>query len=132
MRKFTDTASGGVVSVTAMLEIPVCERCWKAPRRWWNAAGILFVLSIGFGVPVAISQEKHTDIPRIIPILSLLLMAGSAMCIVVARRHTPVRLVPTKIDRENVRITFFNQTYSDRFFEANKDTAKVINPWKFS
>ena len=132
MRKFTDTASGGVVNVTATLEIPVCEHCWKAPRRWWIATGILLVLFIASGIPFAIAQDNHADIPKVIPTLMLLLIVGSTLCFVIAHRHAPVRLIPSKIDGENVRITFFNQKYGDRFFEANKDTAKVINPWKFS
>ncbi len=131
IRKFTDTADGVVVSVTAMLEIPVCDRCWIAPHRWWIAGGILLVLFLASGVPFAIAQDKHAVIPKIIPILMLLLMLGSALCFVVARRRAPVRLVPTKIDRENVRITFFSQAYAERFVEANKETAKTINPWKY-
>ena len=131
MRKFTDTAQGGVVTVTAMLEIPVCDQCWRAPRPWWIAGGILLVLFLAAGVPFAIAQDKHADIPKIIPIAMLLLMVGSVACFFVARRRGPVRLVPTKIDRENVRITFFNRDYAERFVEANKETAKVINPWKY-
>jgi hypothetical protein len=131
MRKFTDTAHGGVVTVTAMLEIPVCDQCWRAPRPWWIAGGILLVLFLASGVPFAIAQDKHADIPKIIPIAMLLLMVGSVACFFVARRRGPVRLVPTKIDRENVRITFFNRDYAERFVEANKETAKVISPWKY-
>ncbi len=131
MRKFTDTAHGGAVSVTATLEIPVCDQCWKAPRRWWITAGILLGLFLASGVPFAIAQDKHADIPKVIPIAMLMLMAGFLVCFVVARRRAPVRLVPTKIDRENVRITFFNQRYAERFVEANKETARIINPWKF-
>ena len=131
MRKFTDTAHGGVVSVAATLDIPVCDHCWRASRPWWIAGGILLVLFLASGVPFAIAQDKHADIPKIIPIAMLLLMVGCVVCFFIARRRAPVRLVPTKIDRENVRITFFNRDYADRFVEANKETAKVINPWKY-
>ncbi|MEI6392584.1 MAG: hypothetical protein WCT12_15945 [Verrucomicrobiota bacterium] len=113
------------------LEIPVCDQCWRAPRPWWIAGGILLVLFLASGVPFAIAQDKHADIPKIIPIAMLLLMVGSVACFFVARRRGPVRLVPTKIDRENVRITFFNRDYAERFVEANKETAKVINPWTY-
>src|SRR5690242_15335028 len=101
-RKFTDTAHGGVVIVTATLDIPVCDRCWRAPRPWWTAGGILLVLFLASGVLFAIAQDKHANIPKIIPIAMLFLMAGSVVCFFVARRRAPVRLVPTKIDRENI------------------------------
>ena len=131
MRKFVDTASAGVVSATAMAEIPVCDQCWKAPRKWWIAAGTCLVLFLASAVPFAIAQDRRADIPKVIPILLLLLMMGFLVCLFVARRRAPVRLVPTKVDRENVRITFFNQAYANSFLEANKETAKVIVPWKF-
>ena|SRR5258705_1624093 len=131
MRRFTETAHGGVVSVTATLDIPVCDQCWRAPRPWWITGGILLVLFLVSGIPFAIAQDKHADIPKVIPIAMLLLMAGCLVCFFVARRRGPVRLVPTKIDRENVRVTFFNQAYAERFVEANKETANIINPWKY-
>ena len=131
MRKFTDTAHGGVVNVTATLDIPVCDQCWRAPRPWWIAGGVLLALFLASGVPIAIAQDKHADIPKFIPIVMLLFMAASVVCFFVARRRSPVRLVPTKIDRENVRITFFNRAYAERFVEANKETARTINPWKY-
>ena len=130
LRKFTDTADAGIVSVTTTLEIPVCEQCWKASRPWWISAGVSLVLFLASGVPFAIAQDNHAEIPKIIPISMLLLMVGSCLCFVVARRRAPLRLVPTKIDRENIRVTFFNQDYANSFVEANKETAKVINPWK--
>lgn len=131
MRKFTDTAHGGVVTVTATLEIPVCDQCWRAPRPWWIAGGILLVLFLASGIPFAIAQDKHADIPKIVHIAMLLLMVGFVICFFVARKRAPVRLVPTKIDSENVRIKFFNQDYANRFVEANKETTKVISPWKY-
>jgi len=131
MRKFTDTAHGGVVSVTATLDIPVCDQCWRAPRPCWIAGGILLVLFLAAGVPFAIAQDKHAEIPKVIPIAMLLLMVGCAGCFFVAQRRAPVRLVPTKIDRENVRIKFFNHTYAERFVETNRETAKTINPLKY-
>lgn len=131
MRTFTDTADAVVVTVVSSLEIPVCDQCWKAPRRWWIGAGTLFFLFLASGVPFALAQDKHVSIPRVIPILILLLMAGFCACLFIARRRAPVKLVPTKIDRENIRITFFNPDYANEFVKANKETAKVINPWKF-
>ena len=77
------------------------------------------------------AQDKHANIPKVIPIAMLLLMVGFLLCFFVARRRAPVRLVPTKIDRENVRITFFNHVYAERFIAANKETARTINPWKY-
>jgi len=131
MRKFVDSADAVVVTVMASLEIPVCDACWKAPRRWWMGAGILFLLFLAGGVPFAIAQDKHLDIPKAIPISMLLLMVGFCACLVIARKRSPVRLVPNKMDRENIRITFFNPDYANEFVAANKETAKVINPWKF-
>ena len=131
MRKFTDTAHGGVVSVTATLDIPVCDPCWKAARPWWIAGGSLLALFLASAIPFVIAQDKHVQIPKIIPTAMLLLMIGSVVCFFVARRRSPVRLVPTKIDRGNVRIRFFNRDYADRFIDANKETAKIINPWKY-
>src|SRR5262245_48674981 len=72
MRKVTDAVSGGVVVVTATLEIPVCDQCWKAPRLWSIAAGIFFALSIAFGIPFAIAQDKHVEIPKFITFTLLL------------------------------------------------------------
>jgi len=117
--------------VTATLDSPVCDRCWRAARPWWIAGGILFVLFLASGVPLAMGQDKHANIPKVIPIAMLLLMVGFLLCFFVARRRAPVRLVPTKIDRENVRITFFNHVYAERFVAANKETARTINPWKY-
>ena len=108
MRKFTDIAHGGVVSVTAMLEIPVCDQCWTSSRRWWITAGIFLGLFLASGVPFAIAQDKHADIPKVISIAMLMLMAGFLVCFVVARRCALVRLVLIKIDCENVWIIFFN------------------------
>src|SRR5439155_9176210 len=79
----------------------------------------------------ALAQDKHANIPKVIPIAMLLLVLGFLLCFFVARKHAPVRLVPTKIDRENVRITFFNHVYAERFVAANKETARTINPWKY-
>jgi len=67
MRKFTDTAHGGVVSVTATLDIPVCDPCWKAARPWWIAGGSLLALFLASAIPFAIAQDKHVQIPKIIP-----------------------------------------------------------------
>ena len=117
--------------MTATLDIPVCDQCWRASRPWWIAGGVLLVLFLAAGVPFAIAQDKHAEIPKVIPIAMLLLVVGCVVCFFVARRRAPVRLVPTRIDRENVRIKFLNHAYAERFAEANRETAKTINPWKY-
>jgi len=61
----------------------------------------------------------------------LSLILGSVVCVFIARRRSPVRLVANKIDRNNVRIKFFNEAYADAFLEMNKSNAQSVNPWKF-
>ena len=131
VRKFTDSATGGIVTVTATTEIPVCDRCWNASKPWW----IGFVVCLGsvfIGViPFALAQDKHIAIPQVFAILLLLGIAAAVWCGFMAKRRTPVRLVPSKIDRRNVRIRFLNETYAQKFLEINGDRAHVVNPWKF-
>ena len=131
IQKFTDVTDAGVVSVMATIEIPVCESCRKAARPWWIAFGSLFGVFLLAGIPFAIAQDKHMDIPKVIPILMFVPFIASLICLMVARRREPVRLVPNKIDRENLRIKFRNAEYAEAFIQANSDSAKIINPWKY-
>lgn len=131
VRKFTDSANAGVVSVIATIQIPVCAACHKASKPWWIGFAILLTVFFISGIPFAIAQDKHVAIPKIIPILMFLPLVGAILCSFTACRRAPVRLVPNKIDRENLRIKFFNKAYAEVFLEANKATSKIINPWKW-
>ncbi len=131
VRRFTDSASGGVVTVTATTEIPVCDRCWKASKPWWIAFAVCLGSVFLGGIPFAIAQDKHVDIPKGFAILLLLGIAAAVWCGFVAKRRSPVRLVPNKIDCQNLRIRFFNEAYAQKFLEMNRDRAHAINPWKF-
>lgn len=131
IRKFTDSADAGVVSVVATIEVPVCDKCWKAANPWWIGFVTLLGLVFISAIPFAIAQDKHVNIPKFISILLLIVIFAAVGCALMARRRAPVRLVPNKIDRENLRITFFDKNYAEAFLEANKPTAKLINPWKW-
>jgi hypothetical protein len=131
VRKFTDSASGGVVTVIATTEIPVCDKCWKASKPWWIAFAVCLASAFIGVIPFAIAQDKHVDIPKVFAFVLLGAIAAALGCAFIARRHSPVRLVPNKIDRQNIRIKFLNDAYADAFLQMNKERAQVINPWKY-
>ena len=117
--------------MTATTEIPVCDRCWNASKPWWIAFAICLGSVFLAGIPFAIAQDKHVDIPKAFAILLLLGIAATIGCGFIAKRRSSVRLVPSKIDRRNLRIKFFNETYAQKFLETNKGRAHVVNPWKY-
>lgn len=131
MRKFTDSANAVVVEVIATTEIPVCEKCWKASKPWWLGFAICLGSVFLAGIPFAMAQDKHLAIPKVIPILMLAVIATAIFCGIKAKSSSPVRLIPGKIDQNNLRIKFFNELYADAFLELNKEKAHLVSPWKF-
>lgn len=105
----------------ATTEIPVCDKCWKASKPWWIAFTVCLGSAFIGGILFAIAQDKHVAIPKVFAFVLLAAIAAAVGCAFIAGRRSPVRLVPNKIDRLNIRIKFLNDAYADAFLKMNKE-----------
>jgi len=86
---------------------------------------------IGGGIPMALAQDKHEPVHPLYLATVLLGLLGATVCALIARKKAPVKLVPNKIDRKNLRVKFFNSDYATAFLEENPGNSYIINSWKF-
>jgi hypothetical protein len=100
VNKFTDSADAVIagISVSATIEIPICDQCHRAARPWMIGFWFFLACMIVAGIPFVIAQDNHQPIPTLVPLEIMLCLILSLVCGLVARIKAPVRLVANKID----------------------------------